>query len=102
MASEDVKAQIGIETKSDLYQNKNNANDVVSIVSVTQKDNVTRFNLKDKDGKKSSLRKDLFYKKYTTSESKDLLLEKYNLYEAESGYNSNDIQLRRTCSKKDF
>ena len=95
LASEDVKAQIGIETKSDLYQNKNNANDVVSIVSVTQKDNVTRFNLKDKDGKKSSLRKDLFYKKYTTSESKDLLLEKYNLYEAESGYNSNDIQLRR-------
>jgi hypothetical protein len=95
LASEDVKAQIGIETKADLYQNKNNANDVVSIVSVTQKDNVTRFNLKDKDGKKSSLRKDLFYKKYTTSESKDLLLEKYNLYEAESGYNSNDIQLRR-------
>ena len=78
LASEDVKAQIGIETKADLYQNKNNANDVVSIVSVTQKDNVTRFNLKDKDGKKSSLRKDLFYKKYTTSESKDLIVMIYS------------------------
>ena len=95
LASEQVKSEIGTEIKADLYQNKKNPSDVVSIVSVTQKDNVTRFNLKDKDGKKSSLRKDLFYKKYTTSESKDLLLEKYNLYEAESGYSNHQKQIRR-------
>ena len=94
-SAEQVKMEIGIERKADLYQNKNNPNDSVNIVSVTKKDNVTRFNLIDKDGKKSSLRKDLFYKKYTTSESKDLLLEKYDLYEVESNYSYNDKQLRR-------
>ena len=95
LASEQVKSELAIERKADLYQNKKNPNDVVSIVSVTQKDNVTRFNLKDKDGKKSSLKKDLFYKKYTTSESKKSLIEKFDLYEVESGYNKNDIQIRR-------
>jgi len=97
LATEQVQSEIKIESSSNLYKNKTNPSDIVRIASATiDKNKVKRFNLIDnKTGKKSSLQEDVFRKKYTTAADRDFLLEKYRLYEIESGYTDSQIQTNR-------
>jgi len=97
LATEQVEAEMKIESSANLYKSKDTPSDVVKIASATiDKKGIKRFNIVDnKTGKKSSLKEDIFRKKYTTLEDRDFLLEKYRLYEIESGYSDRQIQSAR-------
>ena len=97
LATEQVQKEMSIEATADLYKSISNPKDIVKIASASRdKKGATVFNLQNVEtGNKSSLRKDVFQKKYTTTENKSQLLEKYKLYEAESQYSDYDIQIKR-------
>jgi hypothetical protein len=97
LATEQVQKEMAIKSTADLYKSVSNPKDVVKIVSASRdKSGGTVFNLKNVEtGEKSSLRKDIFQKKYTTTEGKTELIEKYKLYEAENQYSDYDIQIKR-------
>tara|TARA_A100001515_G_scaffold91412_1_gene72868 strand:- start:881 stop:4369 length:3489 start_codon:yes stop_codon:yes gene_type:complete len=97
LAADQVEQELKMQQGTTLYRRKDNPSDVVTIKSVNVgKDNVKRFNLVNKANKsKSTLTSENFRKLYTTSDSRDLLLDKYRLYEVESGYTKDQIQTQR-------
>ena len=103
LASDLVEQELKMQKGTTLYKRKDNPLDIVTIKSVNVgKDNVKRFNLVNKENKsKSTLTSENFRKLYTTSEPRDLLLDKYRLYEVESGFTKDQIQTQRRYAVDD-
>jgi len=98
LAADQVEQELKMQKSSTLYKRKDNPLDLVSIKSVNVgKDNVKRFNLvNQKDGSKSTLTSDNFRKLYTTSDSRELILDKYRIYELQNGLTKEQIQTKRS------